>query len=176
MAKPEPTSSSLVTVATELDAELATYSRLGELFLKSPVDTVKHLERAKATLDELAQSEARLQQAAQRLVAAIVEARGRQEELGKRVVEHAPQLKGRNDKLQELRAAMEGIAARLAEMNQGLAGRDPKQVADETTSLSSQSEQLAQLAREAGFVELADQAHQLHQKLRAIAIKLEGAR
>jgi DNA repair exonuclease SbcCD ATPase subunit len=172
MAKPE---SSLVTVATELDAELATYTRLGELFLRSPVDTVKHLERAKSTLDELAQSEARLQQAAQRLVAAIVEARGKQEELGKRVVEHAPQLKTRNDKLQELVAAMHGIAARVADMNQGLAARDPKQVADETTSLSAQSEQLAQLARDAGFVELAEQAHALHQRLRDIAAKLHGA-
>jgi NTP pyrophosphatase (non-canonical NTP hydrolase) len=173
MAKQE---SALVTVATELDAELETYTRLGELFLRSPVDTVKHLERAKSTLDELAQSEARLQQAAQRLVAAIVEARGKQEELGKRVVEHAPQLKTRNDKLQELVAAMHGIAARVGEITKGVSERDPKQVADETTSLSAQSEQLAQLAREAGFVELADQAHALHQRLRDIAAKLQGAR
>jgi DNA repair exonuclease SbcCD ATPase subunit len=170
MAKPE---TSLVTAASDLDTELATYTRLGELFLKSPVDTVKHLERAKATLDELAQSEQRLQQAAQRLVAAIVAARGVQEDLGKRVVEHAPQLKVRNERLNELVAEMHGIAEQVAEMNRDLTGRDPKQVGEASGALAARSEQLASAAREAGFVELAEQAHALQQRLRAIAKKLE---
>jgi hypothetical protein len=166
MAKPE--SSPLVDVAGELDAELATYNRLGELFLRAPLDSVKHLERAKVTLDELAQSEQRLQETAQRLIGALTGVRQRQEELAKRVVEHAPALQARNVRLNELLALLHGVAEGVAAMNQDLQARDPGQVGDDVLALSTRAEQLASEARGSDFPELADQAHSLQQRLRAI--------
>ena len=52
MAKQDRTP--LVDAAQEFDDQLATYARLGELFLKTPLGSVKHLERANQTLQEIA--------------------------------------------------------------------------------------------------------------------------
>ena len=42
MTKPDP--SALVAAAIAFDAELATYARLGDLYLRAPTTTLKHLE------------------------------------------------------------------------------------------------------------------------------------
>jgi len=176
MAKPEP--SALVAAASAFDSELATYQRLGELFLRAPLETVKHLERAKATLDELAGCEERLQAAAQRLIAALGEARGRQEDLATRVVGHAPQLQARNASVGKLMAEMHAIAADVAAINQNVTGSEPTdvpEVAERVLALATRAETLAGEARAASFDELADQAHALEQRLRAIAKKLGRA-
>jgi HPt (histidine-containing phosphotransfer) domain-containing protein len=174
MSKPE--GSALVAAASDFDQELASYQRLGELFLRAPLNTVKHLERAKATLDELAGCEDRLQAAAQRLIGALGEARQRQESLAASVVGHAPALQGRNARLGELLAQMHSIAAEVAAINQNVTGSEPTdvpEVAARVLALSTRAETLSGEARNADFEELADQAHALEQRLRAIAKKLE---
>ena len=50
----------LADAAAGFDDELAAYTRLGDLFLKTPLSSVKHLERANATLAEIAACEERL--------------------------------------------------------------------------------------------------------------------
>jgi hypothetical protein len=55
MAKQDP--SVLADAASSFDAELATYARLGKLFLETPLSSVKHLERANHTLGEIAACE-----------------------------------------------------------------------------------------------------------------------
>ena len=100
MAKQD--SSALATAAATFDAELATYARLGKLFLETPLSSVKQLERANHTLSEIAACEERLQAAGQALVVALSGARQRQEDLAKEVVAHVPNLQARN---QRLRAA-----------------------------------------------------------------------
>ena len=72
MAKP---ASPLADAAAAFDDELAAYARLGDLFLKTPLSSVKHLERANTTLGEIAASEERLQAAGQRMVQALAAAR-----------------------------------------------------------------------------------------------------
>src|SRR5436305_6240707 len=99
MPKPD---SALVEAATAFDEQLASYARLGELFLKTPLDSVKHLERANLTLGELAQCEDRLQQCGKRLIEALTAAREQQENLAKDVVAHAPNVQARNTRLKEL--------------------------------------------------------------------------
>ena len=94
--------SPLVIAATEFDEVLAVYSRLGELFLKTPLTTLKHLERANQTLGELADSEQRLQDAGKKLIEALSAARQKQEQLSQAVIAHAPTLQARNTRLREL--------------------------------------------------------------------------
>src|SRR5512139_3250265 len=99
-------SSPLPEAAAEFDKELATYARLGRLFIETPLSSVKHLERANSTLGEIAQCEERLQKAGQTLVKALSASRDQQEELAKAVVAHVPNLQARNQRLQQLMTEM----------------------------------------------------------------------
>ena len=97
--------SPLVQAATEFDEELAVYARLGELFLKTPLDTLKHLERANTTIGEIADCEQRLSNAGKKLIEALTAARQTQEQLSQSVIDYAPTVQARNVKLRELMTA-----------------------------------------------------------------------
>jgi chromosome segregation ATPase len=183
MAKPDETA--LIAAATEFDEQLATYARLGELFLKTPLSSVKHLERANSTLGEIAACEERLQHAGKRLIDALTAARERQEQLSSAVVAHAPALQARNTRLKELMTAMGELAVDVAAVNHKVATTngdaaqpaqaDPAEISGEVLALSQRAEVLATNAHDAEFEELATQAHQLHQRLKAIGTKLQKA-
>jgi hypothetical protein len=85
----------LADAAAGFDQELAAYTRLGELFVDAPVASVKQLERANATLAEIAACEDRLQAAGQRLIQALAGARARQEQLARDVVARVPVVQAR---------------------------------------------------------------------------------
>src|SRR5690606_3491264 len=109
--------SPLVNAAAAFDAELATYARLGELFLKTPLNTLKHLERANVTLGELADSEQRLQEAGKALIEALTGARQKQEELSQNVINYAPTVQARNQRLRELMTSMSELAGDVSQIN-----------------------------------------------------------
>ncbi len=178
-------SSALVDAAAEFDNELATYTRLGELFVKTPLDSVKHLERANGTLGEIAACEERLQRAGQQLVQALGASRLAQEELAKLVIAHVPLVQDRNHTLNELMAELAGIAGEVGGLNNQILGVTPSgdPIAPATAGdapglssvildLSMRAEKLAERGRIANLEELATQAHALHQKLQAIGKKL----
>jgi len=177
-------SSALTEAATAFDIELSTYTRLGELFVKTPLASVKHLERANATLAEIATCEERLQLAGQRLVQALATSRDRQEHLAKQVVAHVPVLQARNKRLQELMTELADVASEVGGLNTTLTLRggngdataptaaDVHGISTTVLALSERAERLAGAAREAELEELATQAHALHQKLQAIGKKL----
>lgn len=180
--------SPLAEAASAFDTELAAYSRLGKLFLETPLTSVKHLERANTTLAEIAACEERLQGAGQRLVQALSSARDRQEQLSKDVVAHVPNLQARNKRLQELMVELGSVAAEVAGLNdviakhkdngdstQGPTKDDALDVSETVLALSSRAEALAGTARDAEFEELATQAHSLHQRLQHIGKKLQKA-
>ena len=177
--------SPLVQAATAFDEELAVYARLGELFLKTPLTTLKHLERANQTLGEIADCEQRLSDAGKRLIEALTGARQHQEELSNSVVAHAPTVQARNHKLRELMAAMAALAGDVQSINTEVLARngdqqsqpqpDPGAVSQKVLALSARAEELATTCREAEFDELAEQAHSLHQRLEAIGKKLQRA-
>ena len=182
MAKQE--SSELTEAATAFEGELATYTRLGELFVKTPLASVKYLERANSTLAEIAACEGRLQEAGQRLVQALAAARDGQEQLAKQVVAHVPQVQERNKRLQELMTELAGVATEVGGLNAVISrggngdattpptAADARDVAATVLALSARAELLANTAKQAEFEELATQAHALHQKLQAIGKKL----
>jgi len=183
MAKIESTP--LVEAAAEFDTELSSYARLGELFLKQPMSSVKHLERANNLLGEIAGCEERLQQAGQKLVKALAAARDQQEQLAKDVVAHVPAIQQRNARLQELMGELTGLAGEVGGLNTLIqskaengdasaqpTAKDARDVSETVLGLSTRAEALAGTAREAEFEELALQAHALHQRLQAIGKKL----
>lgn len=181
---PTPDRSPLVAAATAFDDELAIYARLGELFLKTPLTSLKHLERANHTLGELAECESRLQVAGQRLLEALAGARQHQEQLASAVVAHAPSVQTRNAELKDVMTAMAELAAEASAINAQVAQRngadgssrpDPGDVSAQVLSLAERAEQLAARSRTAELEELASQAHALHQRLLAIATKLKKA-
>jgi predicted trehalose synthase len=178
----------LAEAAAGFDHELATYTRLGELFVGAPVGSVKQLERANAALAEIAACEERLQAAGQRLVQALAAARARQEQLAKDVVARVPVVQDRNRQLQQLMGDLAGVATQVGALNTALAGHrdngDPTQpptadaaldISATLLALSERASQLATAARDAEFEELATQAHALYQRLQAIGKKLHKA-
>ncbi|HEY5948312.1 MAG TPA: hypothetical protein VIV40_22600 [Kofleriaceae bacterium] len=178
--------SPLVQAATQFDEELAIYARLGELFLKTPLNTLKHLERANQTLGEIADCEQRLSDAGKRLIEALTGARQKQEDLSQSVVDYAPTVQARNTKLRELMTAMGELAGDVQTVNTQVLQKNGDQVADpsradpgdvsaKVLALSERAEKLADTCREADFAELGDQAHSLHQRLKAIGTKLQKA-
>jgi chromosome segregation ATPase len=180
--------SPLVEAAAAFDEELASYNRTGELFLKTPLSSVKHLERANGALAELAGCEERLQAAGQRLVKALAAARDQQETLAKEVVAHVPAVQQRNTRLHELMTELSSVAGEVGGLNTIIQGKtengdttasptpaDARDVSETVLALSSRAEQLAETARESEFEELATQAHALHQRLQAIGKKLAKA-
>ena len=82
--------------------------------LKTPLSSVKHLERSNATLADIAACEERLQTAGQTLVKALAAARDKQEQLAQAVVAHVPTLQARNTRLKELMTEMSAVATEVA--------------------------------------------------------------
>jgi len=175
--------SPLVIAATEFDEVLAVYSRLGELLLKTPLTTLKHLERANQTLGELADSEQKLQDAGKKLIEALSAARQKQEQLSQAVIAHAPTLQARNTRLRELMNEMGALAQDVAGINTLVAAKngdeqqepDTGEVSAKVLELSERAAQLATTARDAEFPELDEQAHALHQRLKSVGQKLQKA-
>ena len=185
MAKTE---SELAEAAAGFEEELAAYARLGELFLKTPLSSVKQLERANTALGEIAACEERLQAAGQRMVQALSASRMRQEQLSRDVVAHVPVVQDRNRRLNELMTELTAVAGEVGGINNALSGRrengdatraptpeDARDVSSTVFALSERAERLAATARDAEFEELATQAHALHQRLQAVGKKLQKA-
>lgn len=185
MAKPD---TALADAAAEFDAELAVYARLGELFLKTPLASVKHLERANAALADIAACEERLQAAGQRMVQALSAGRSRQEQLASEVVAHVPAVQARNQRLNELMTELTAVAGEVGSLNHVIAGQrengdatkaptldDARDVSATVFALSERAERLSVTAHEAEFEELGVQAHALHQRLQAVGKKLQKA-
>jgi hypothetical protein len=180
--------SALVEAAAKFASELDSYSRLGDLFLKTPLSSVKHLERANQTLQDIVQCESRLQAAGQDLVRVMAGARTHQESLSKSVVEHVPTVQKRNERLRELMDELTAVAGEVGGLNTQIQHKsgngdatapqttaDARDVSETALALSARAEALAATARDAEFEELATQAHSLHQRLQAIGKKLAKA-
>lgn len=185
MADPEQ---ALAAAAAAFDEALSTYARLGELFLKTPLSSVKHLERANATLAEIAACEGKLQAAGQQMVQALNASRSHQEQLAAEVVAHVPAVQARNQQLNQLMNELTGVAGEVGSINHLIAGRrengdaskgpttaDALDVSATVLALADRALKLAASAHDAEFEEVSTQAHALHQRLLAIGKKLQKA-
>src|SRR5690606_24946713 len=120
------------------------------------------------------------------LIEALTGARQKQEELSQNVINDAPTVQARNQRLRELMTSMSELAGEVSQINSAVTSKNGSDEADAATAapgqvpanvlaLSERAEQLSNSCREADFVELAEQAHALHQRLKAIGTKLQKA-
>lgn len=183
-------SSSLLTAAEAFDAELARFGRLAETARKGPLDSQRGLERAAELLHEAANSEEALASHAQALMAALGEARDRQQTQAEAVRLRADEIQQRTTVLADLlkryealgEAAKElnGLGQRLAE-SQRAASEAPgdsgwtsglKELYDRMTDLAASAEELLVAARDTEFLDIARQAESLRQQLLAARNKV----
>jgi hypothetical protein len=181
-----PDSSPLIAAAQAFDDELQTYTRLAELFIKSPLTTTKHLDRANETLSEIAACEQRLGETGRALVGALGTAREHQEQLAGRVVERLPAVRERNERLRGLMIELEALGKETAAISaeSGQVPRDAdgnlevptdtaRDIGTKILELAARASDVANHARDAEFEELSNQAHALHQRLLAVGKKLQ---
>lgn len=168
-----PADSTLTAAAAAFDAQLVEYARLAELLLRTPLTTVKHVERANQTIDELAAVEERLGATGRGLVEAITEARERQQQLANDIVAHLPAVQERNQALHGVLAELQQLGEAMRELNAAaVGGAAVLEVEEQVAALATRAEALAAQARGAGFEEPASQAHALHQQMLAVVRKL----
>jgi len=167
--------SPLVEAAQAFDEALEAHARAGELFVRAPLSTTKHLERANELLGEIAAAEARLGECGAALAAAINVAHTRQQQLAKDIVDRLPSIKERNEQLQALLATFQALGAEAGALDAAAAASKPGELVATLTSLSERAATLATDARTTGFEELAREAHSLHQRLASTARKLQSA-
>jgi hypothetical protein len=182
-SRPSP----LAEAAQAFEDELTRYAQLGEAFVRAQLATTKQLERANQAVDEIVAQEQRLGAAGQRLVAAVTEARQRQEALAQAVLDRLPEVRARNEAFRELLGELAAIGVETGELNERAAvisqggaeaaRHDPasRELATRMDALQARAGRLAERARDVAFEELASQAHALHQRLLAAWKKLDQA-
>src|SRR5687768_230688 len=184
MAKrPSRPTSELVEAAQAFDDELHAYAQLAETLIKTPLSTMRQLERIHETLAEIGACEERLGVTSQRLAAAVTGTRDKQQELARQMIERLPTIKERNEQLRALMGEFEALGNEASALNARAAELKgatdqiaaTRELATQLEALASRAEQVAQRAREAHLEELASQAHALHQSLAAACKKLQAA-
>lgn len=186
MPAKRPGSSPLLAAAQAFDDELQNYTRLAELFVKSPLTSTKHLDRINETLGEIAGCEQRLGETGRALVTALGAARQEQEQLAAQVVERLPAVRQRNDQLRGLMAELEALGKEAAAISaeSGDVPRDANgnvdvpaaqalDIGTRILELAARASDVATHARDVEFDELSHQAHALHQRLLAVGKKLQ---
>jgi hypothetical protein len=165
----------LISAATALDAELGRFQDAVDAFKKLPLSSKKHLERATAALNALAESEQRLGANVQALVQAVAATREGQTTHLEVIRAKAETLKARSIEFQQLIGQFESLGQGAAALNARLtSGAAPvTAVLDEVTALATKAESLTALAREKDFDDVAHMADGLKQQLSALAGKLK---
>ncbi len=166
--------SALVEAAQQLDDALEAHARAAELFTRTPLTSTKHIERANELLGEIAGAEEILRERGAALAQAVSDARDRQEQLAQDILARLPLIQERNALLQQLLTDFQLLGGEAATVNATASGSNPKDLAASLLALAERATALAVRAHDADFEELASQAHALHQKLGALAKKLQG--
>jgi len=182
--------STLLAAAESFDAELGRFGQLADGARKGALDSQRSLERAAEMLREAAGSEEQLAACAQALMAALGEARDRQQAQAEIVRARANEIQARTAVLADLlkryealgEAARElnGLGQRVAEVRRG--GGDPdadaswraglKELFDKMTDVAAGADDLLKAAREVDFQDIAQQAEALRQQLLAARNKV----
>lgn len=167
--------SALVDAALAFDEALQAHARATELFVRASLGSVKHIERANELLGEIAAAEEMLRERGATLGAAVAAARDQQQREAESVIARLPQLRERNEQLQQLLQAFQTLGGEAGAINAAAPSTTPAELAGAVAAMSDRAAALAVEARDQGFEELANQAHALHQKLAATARKLASA-
>ncbi|HEX8699272.1 MAG TPA: hypothetical protein VF815_10580 [Myxococcaceae bacterium] len=162
----KPPSSELTAAAEVLDEQLRRFESLTDQFKKSPLNSEKSLERASKLLRDVAEQDRVLNESVSALVAAVSNARDRQQKNAEAVNEHAQYLEKRAETFKTLLERYGALGQSAAELNQRMQDFAAKRAAPQTAetnvelvgSLDALSERMGQVAEEAqAVVTLADE-------------------
>jgi chromosome segregation ATPase len=181
--------SALLEAAEAFDDELARFGRLVEAARTGPLNSQKHLQRAARAFEEIAESEKRLGETAQSLVAALQSARQRQEVQALALQGRAQEIEARTTVAADLLQRYGAVGQKAGELNAIVL-----EIAAKKTNGSSEPDativaSLAELrgkmgevadgaaglvaaAREADFDDIARQADSLRQQIVSVGQKV----
>jgi chromosome segregation ATPase len=181
--------SELLEAAEAFDDELARFGRLVEAARTGPLNSQKHLQRAARAFEEIAESEKRLGETAQSLVAALQSARQRQEVQALALQGRAQEIEARTTVAADLLQRYGAVGQKAGELNAIVL-----EIAAKKTNGSSEPDativaSLAELrgkmgevadgaaglvaaAREADFDDIARQADSLRQQIVSVGQKV----
>jgi hypothetical protein len=193
-AKQKKPPSPLLAAAQAFEDELTSYAHLSDAFVRAPLDSARHLERASELLAEVAASEQRLGECGRRLAEAVGGARDDQEKKAMVTLERVPLLKQRTAELAGLLKQLQELGVEAVGLNEtagALAGHGPaagpkgdqaaeprhraRELSTAIAGLSRRAQEVAVAARQSDFEDIARQAHALHQQLLAAHRKLHLA-
>jgi hypothetical protein len=178
--------SKLTDAAQALDAELRRYEELASDLARGRLDTEKNLRRAAQALAALRESDTRLAEHVQGLVAAIGAARERQQASAEVVQRQAERIRVRSESLAALLSRWQALgddAAEVSRLVQQLAtapredngGREPAMLAEvdaRLERLADDARSLCATAEAEGFADLGRQAESLRLQLLSARDKL----
>jgi hypothetical protein len=184
--------SELLEAAQAFDDELARFGRLVEAARTGPLNSQKHLERAAHAFQMIGESEKRLGEAAQTLVAALQAARQTQERQAGAIQHRAQEIEARTSIAADLLVRYGAVGQKAGELNAlvleiaAQKANGPSSTSDETavaslaelrrhmSEVAESAASLVSAAREADFDDIARQADSLRQQIVAVGGKVEA--
>lgn len=182
--------SALSGAAENLEDELRRFERLAEQINETELTSGKNLEKVAKQLQDVADLDDRLTEKVKTLVAAVTEARDRQQRSAQRIHERALFLQERTTVFQELLKRYEEIGKEAATLNEWLqdfakrreaskgasanaelVGR-LQELQEKMGSVATSAEDLTHAAEEKEFTDLARQADSIRQQLLAAKNKM----
>ncbi|MGA9525828.1 MAG: hypothetical protein WBV82_30495 [Myxococcaceae bacterium] len=182
--------SELTLAAEALEKELREFEKLAEAVQRAPLGTEKQLGRAAKTLNDAAESDARLVQLAGTLLNAITRARTRQQEQAAVINARAEEIQARAAELQSLMERFGDLGRTASELNQhvqnmaashtgGTMGDKAQtfatallEVQSRMSSVAEEAGAIAEDASKRGFSEIARDSDSLRQQLLAARNRL----
>src|SRR6266566_9786708 len=189
MTSDKAQTSDLLRAAAAFDEELARFGRLVEAARTGPLNSQKHLQRAARAFEEVGESEKRLGETAQSLVAALQAARAEQEVQAKALQGRAKEIEARTAVAADLLERYGAVGQKAGELNTlvlELAAKKTNGSSEPDASIISAlaalrarmgdvadtAAGLVSLAREADFDDIARQADSLRQQIIAVGQKV----
>jgi hypothetical protein len=189
MANEKRPTSELLAAAEAFDDELARFGRLVEVARTGPLNSQKNLQRAARGFEEIGESEKRLGEAAQALVAALQNARQKQELQAQALQGRAQEIEARTGIAANLLQGYAAVGQKAGELNSlvleiAAKNANGSSVPDETVihslaelraKMGDVAESAAGLvftAREADFEDIARQADSLRQQILSVGNKV----
>lgn len=179
----------LVRAAEGVQVELEKFEELSERIRTATLDSQKNLERFANMLKDVADTDERLGNQVRTLVAAIADARERQQKQAELVSQRAQELQARTQVFQKLIEQYASLGAQAAQLNlqvqeayqarqagtaegEAVATARLTEINEGAGSLAADAEKVVAAADEAGFSDIARQAESLRQQLLSARNKL----
>jgi predicted nucleic acid-binding Zn-ribbon protein len=166
--------SELITIATEVDKELERFEESTASFRKAGLNSEKNLERARKSLEELADGEQRVIEKVQELVKHLGTVRDRQLAQVELIRARADELRARVLVFHSLEEELKAIGQAAGDLSEKLkASSDLGDLDGEIGNLADKAKAMAERASQENFDDLSRLADGLRQQILAVRQKLK---